>query len=379
MLIFRQLFDKDSSTYTYLIADSTTKEAVIVDSVKEQVERDLTLLQELGLNLKYVLDTHVHADHVTGAAKLRDATNCKIVVPSPFHNAFADISLKDKEQLQIGDIIIKAIATPGHTNAHMAYLVNNDRVLTGDALFIRGCGRTDFQEGNASTLYDSVTQHLFTLPDETLVFPGHDYKGLTCSTIGEEKEHNLRLAHKSKEKFIEIMKNLNLPKPKNMEFFVAQNEQSGRENEVNLSQEASTFSASLLPSHGFWKNPEDIKNINVQDLKKLLDSESNLAVVDVRSEAEYNKSGPLDPKVKHIPLNQLKERLRELDPHKPTITYCYAGNRGSKAAQLLQENQFKSVLNLEGGIAAWSDTFGLETLKQNATEGVNEFKKTMTM
>lgn len=227
-MLFRQLFDAESNTYTYLIADSATKAAVLVDPVLEQVERDLKLLKELGLTLHYSLETHVHADHVTGTEQLRQATSCLGIVPDRAHVACADRHIQDGETLHVGNIAIAAIATPGHTDSHMAYLVNDDRVLTGDALFIRGCGRTDFQSGDAGALYDSVQERLFSLPDETLVYPAHDYRGQTVSTIGEEKRWNPRFAGRDRPSFIEFMNNLNLPDPRKMMEAVPANEMCGR-------------------------------------------------------------------------------------------------------------------------------------------------------
>lgn len=227
-MLFRQLFDRDTWTYTYLIADINTKEAILVDSVLEQVERDFKLLNELGLKLKYCLETHIHADHITGTSKLREMTGCTGIVPENAQAACANRYIKDGEILKVGDIEIKAIETNGHTDSHMAYLVNNTHVLTGDALFIRGCGRTDFQSGDAGTLYDRVTQKLFTLPDETLVYPGHDYKGQTVSTIGEEKQFNPRFVGKNRDSFITFMDNLNLPNPKKMMEAVPANERCGK-------------------------------------------------------------------------------------------------------------------------------------------------------
>jgi sulfur dioxygenase len=227
-MLFRQLFDPESSTYTYLIAESNTKEAILVDPVIEQVDRDLKLLQELGFTLRYCLETHIHADHITGTDKLRAKTGCLGIVPENAHASCADRYIQDGEILALGTIKIQAIATPGHTDSHMAYLVNNDRVLTGDALFIRGCGRTDFQSGDAATLYNSVTQRLFTLPDSTLIYPAHDYRGHTVSTIGEEKRWNPRFANRSRESFIELMQNLNLPDPKKMMEAVPANERCGK-------------------------------------------------------------------------------------------------------------------------------------------------------
>ena len=226
-LLFRQLFDRESCTYTYLVADTEARLALLVDSVREQVERDLTLLKQLGLPLRYCLETHVHADHVTGAARLRDATGCQTLVPKGAEVGCADGYLGAGDLLSLGKIAVEAIGTPGHTDSHLAYWVNGDRVLTGDALFVRGCGRTDFQGGDAGALYDSVTQGLFTLPETTRVYPGHDYRGQTVSTIGEEKRWNPRFVGRDRTQFIEFMGQLNLPTPQKMMEAVPANQRCG--------------------------------------------------------------------------------------------------------------------------------------------------------
>lgn len=226
-MLFRQLFDQDTWTYTYLIADRQTKEAALVDPVLEQVERDYQLINELGLTLRYCLETHVHADHITGTGKLRELTNCEGIVPENAQVACASAVIKHGEVLQLGDVTIDAIATPGHTDSHNAYLVNGTHLLTGDSLFIRGCGRTDFQSGEPGLMYDVVTQRLFNLPDETLVYPGHDYKGHSVSTIGEEKRFNPRFLGRDRASFIEFMKNLNLPNPKKIMEAVPANQSCG--------------------------------------------------------------------------------------------------------------------------------------------------------
>ncbi len=235
-MLFRQLFDRETCTYTYLIADPSGK-AALVDPILEQVERDLTLIKELNLNLVYCLETHIHADHITGTGKLRKLTQCQGIVPDKAKIDCADKYIKDRETIQIGNVTIEAIATPGHTDSHMAYLVNKNNLLTGDALFIRGCGRTDFQSGDPGTLYDSVTEKLFTLPPDTLVYPGHDYRGQTVSTIAEEKQFNSRFAKDkkiiSRDSFIEIMNNLNLPYPKKIMEALPANESCG-EIKINI-------------------------------------------------------------------------------------------------------------------------------------------------
>lgn len=226
-MLFRQLFDPETSTYTYLIANNS-KEALLVDPVQEQVERDVKLLDELGLTLRYCLETHIHADHVTGTGQLRGLTGCQGIVPERAEAACADRLIRDGEVLDLGEVNVRAIATPGHTDSHMAYLVNEDRILTGDSLLIRGCGRTDFQSGNAGTLYDYVVQQLFTLPEAMLVYPGHDYKGHTVSTIGEEKRFNPRFVGKDRDAFIQLMGTLNLPDPKKIAEAVPANQQCGQ-------------------------------------------------------------------------------------------------------------------------------------------------------
>ncbi len=227
-MLFRQLFDSETSTYTYLIGDRGTKEAVLVDPVLEQVERDRQLLQELGLTLSFCLETHIHADHITATGRLRELTGCQGIVPQNAKAKCADRFCGGWGKIGVGEVEIKAIATPGHTDSHNAYLVNGDRVLTGDSLLIRGCGRTDFQSGDAGSLYDSITQKLLVLPEETLVYPGHDYRGHSVSTIGEEKNYNPRFSGKTKASFIELMGSLNLPNPQKIMEAVPANERCGK-------------------------------------------------------------------------------------------------------------------------------------------------------
>ncbi len=232
-MIFRQLFDKESSTYTYLIADDKSGQAALVDPVLEQVERDLKLIGELGCKLVCVLDTHVHADHVTGAGTLRERTGATTHVSSQGGAPCADVALTDGHLIGVGCIVIRALATPGHTNGCMSFVVSCEgepmRVLTGDALLVRGCGRTDFQEGDSSTLWRSVHEKLFELPDDTFVYPAHDYRGHTVSTIGEEKRLNPRLgAAMTLESFVKLMASLDLPPPTKIHEAVPANRACGK-------------------------------------------------------------------------------------------------------------------------------------------------------
>jgi sulfur dioxygenase len=230
-MIFRQLFEPESSAYTYLVACRETGEAVLIDPVLETAERDLALLQELGLRLKYTLETHIHADHVTGADRLRDAIGSKAAVPEKSGARHADIAVREGEPLSIGKLKLEPLYTPGHTDDHHVYLLRSEdgaRVFTGDALMIDGCGRTDFQNGDAATLYRSVHEKLFTLPDDTLVYPGHDYQQRRVSSIGQEKTRNPRLGGgKTIEEFVAIMDGLNLPRPKRMDVAVPANRECG--------------------------------------------------------------------------------------------------------------------------------------------------------
>jgi len=218
----RQLFDQDTWTYTYLLWDEVTKEAAIIDSVKERVERDVKYITDLGLKLKYSLETHVHADHVTASGSLREILGVKTAVHSQGGATCADIQINDGDVFKLGQQEIKAIYTPGHTNGDVSYYIDG-AVFTGDALLIRACGRTDFQQGDSEKLHHSITQKLFSLPDETIVYPGHDYDGFTQSSIAEEKALNPRLANKSREEFMAIMDNMNLPRPKRIDVAVPGN------------------------------------------------------------------------------------------------------------------------------------------------------------
>lgn len=230
-MIFRQLFEPQSSAYTYLLGCPATGEAALVDPVLETADRDLGLLNELGLSLKYTIETHIHADHVTGAARLRSLTGSKAAVPAKSGAAHADVTVEEGTPLWIGNFALHPLYTPGHTDDHHSYFVEAEgtgRVFTGDALLIDGCGRTDFQNGDAATLYRSVRDKLFSLPSDTLVYPGHDYQQRQVSSIGQERARNPRLGGgKSEQAFVEIMAALNLPRPKKMDVAVPANRSCG--------------------------------------------------------------------------------------------------------------------------------------------------------
>ena len=226
-MIFRQLFDPISSTYTYLLGDEETGKAVLVDPVLPAWQRDLRLLRELGLELAYTVETHVHADHITSARRLRRETGSRIVYPAVNHPPCIDERMEEGKPLQVGGLRIDGLYTPGHTDDHFSYLVDG-KVLTGDALLIDGCGRTDFQNGDADTLYRSVREKLFQLPGDTLVYPCHDYQGRRVSNIAQEKQRNPRLGgERTVEEFRALMANLNLPYPKFIDFAVPGNRACG--------------------------------------------------------------------------------------------------------------------------------------------------------
>lgn len=230
-MIFRQLFERESSTYTYLIACAETREAALIDTVKTEVPKYLQLLEELNLTLVYALDTHTHADHITGAGALRDATGCATLLAKEANSACVSQDLHDGEQIPIGKLILTALHTPGHTDDSYSFVLEHDEqtyVFTGDTLLIRGTGRTDFQNGSAQDQYHSLFDKLLTLPDATWVYPGHDYKGWLLSTIAEEKAHNPRLQVQDVNAYVQVMNSLKLPNPQLMDIAVPANRACGK-------------------------------------------------------------------------------------------------------------------------------------------------------
>lgn len=226
-MIFRQLIEPLSSTYTYLIGCEETGEAILVDPVINSIERDLEVISQLGLKLTYTVDTHIHADHITSALEMKKKVGSKIATPAMEGLECTDVGIEEGKPFQVGSIRLDPLHTPGHTDGHFAYILQ-DRVFTGDALLIEGCGRTDFQNGDTETLFKSVREKLFTLPDDYLIYPAHDYKNRRVSTIAQEKDRNERLGlDKNLDEFREIMSNLNLPYPRFIDFAVRGNQQCG--------------------------------------------------------------------------------------------------------------------------------------------------------
>src|ERR1700691_3619620 len=284
-MIFRQLFDQTSGTYTYLIASRRGGEALIVDPVLEKVDRYLQLMRELDLRLVKAVDTHLHADHITGLGALRDRTHCVTVMGEQSQVDVVSMRITDGDKLTIEGISLDVIYTPGHTDDSYCFLMG-DRVLTGDTLLIRGTGRTDFQNGSARAQYDSIFGRLLKLPEETMVFPAHDYKGDTVSTIGEEKRFNPRLQVRSVDEYVELMNNLNLPNPKLMDVVVPANMQVGLHQD-DLAKQGLALSAR-----------EAIETVGRPDL----------LLVDLRENGERARHGTL-PGALHAPYPAIGENL----------------------------------------------------------------------
>lgn len=343
--MFRQLFDQQSFTYTYLLADEESSEAILIDSVFEQERRDLALLKELKLNLRYVLDTHCHADHVTGAWLLKKQTGSKIVIGKNAGIENADINIQHGEKIKFGKRYLTVRETPGHTNGCLTYVLDDESMaFTGDCLLIRGCGRTDFQQGEAKQMYQSVHSQIFTLPDETLLYPGHDYRGLTVTSVGEEKKYNPRLGGKlSEDDFKGYMRNLNLPHPRQIDIALPANLKSGKpDNDVSHND---TDNWAQL-NYSFAGIPE----IEPQVLEELL---QEVQIIDVREQDEYD--GPLGHvrNAKLIPLDTLVSNTSEIDHNKPVVTICRAGGRSAQASVILKKADFKNVASLSGGMLRW--------------------------
>lgn len=357
-MLFKQLFDQESSTLTYLIAETESREALLIDPVKTQIDTYKTLLKEYGLKLKYSLETHVHADHITASGLLRKDLGCKTAVSQACGAQYADHQIMDMDRFYLGETeTVLAIATPGHTVGSFSFSWR-DKVFTGDSLLINGCGRTDFQGGDAGSLYDSITKRLFSLNDEVLVYPGHDYKGQRVSSIGQEKLNNPRLAGKTREEFIELMNNLNLPKPKLIDIAVPANRYCGvdedeamQSSEPNTSEKGFTL---LTPSQLVARIKHLITEITPNETEKLLDS-SDVVLIDIREPDECENGSISGAKL--LPRGVLEFKIQELDgltnPNTKIILFCRSGNRSALAAASLVMMGFKNVMSMIGGYEAW--------------------------
>ena len=329
---FRQLFDRDTWTYTYMLFDPETLEGVIIDPVKEKFERDLQLLEELGIELKYVMDTHVHADHVTAAGLFREMTGAKTSVGEPSGVPCADLLLQDGDELEIGQHRIQAISTPGHTDACTTFKVN-EMLFTGDTLFIRGCGRTDFQQGDPKQLFESISQKLYCFPDETRVFPGHDYQGRSSSTIGEEKRFNPRIhSEQTQEEFVRIMNSLNLKRPAKIDEAVPANLSCGMSSTIG---------------HG---TEENFSMVDLHRILGMLKPEER--VVDVRTPGEYAMAHV--PKSLNVPMGGEQEFIEELRNYDKVYLYCHSGRRAQTVYTILSRQGLDNLVCIcSSGMADW--------------------------
>jgi sulfur dioxygenase len=335
-MIFRQLYDSVSGTYTYMIACRRGGEALIIDPVLEKVDRYLQLVRELDLRLVKAVDTHLHADHITGLGALRDRTQCVTVMGEQTKADVVSMRVAEGDKLQIENVSLDVLYTPGHTDDSYSYVMG-DRVFTGDTLLIRGTGRTDFQNGDPRQQYQSIFGKLLKLPEETLVYPAHDYKGDTVSTIGEEKRHNPRLLVASVDEYVELMNNLRLPNPKMMDVAVPANMK------VGLAQdEIARRGWSVTPAQAF-------------DLLERAD----VAWIDLREHSEREKHGFIAGSF-HSPYPVLQDNIRSGALHemakassKRLVFYCAYGERSAMAVQAAQAAGVVSACHLQGGVDAW--------------------------
>ena len=341
-MIFRQLFDQVSGTYSYVLASRRGGEAMIIDPVLEKVDRYLQLMTELDLKLVKAVDTHLHADHITGLGALRDRTQCVTVMGEQSKVDVVSMRIADGDRLTIEGMGLDVIYTPGHTDDSYCFAMG-DRVFTGDTLLIRGTGRTDFQNGDAKAQYESIFHRLLRLPEETLVYPAHDYKGDTVSTIGEERRYNPRLQVTSVDEYVQLMANLGLSNPKMMDVAVPANMKQG------LAQEA-------VAARG-WA-------LSAQEAMRLA-GERAIALVDLRERTERERHGII-PGALHAPYADLRENLAahglltELASAgaRPLVFYCAFGERSAMAVQAAQDAGMTSARHVQGGIAAWREAGG---------------------
>ncbi len=344
-MIFRQLFDPGSSTYTYLLADAVTHEAVLIDPVFEQVRRDSALLKELELKLLWTLETHVHADHVTGAWLLKRRLGSRIALARASGAEGADRYLVADDVVEFGARRLMVRATPGHTSGCITYVLDDrSMAFTGDCLLIRGTGRTDFQQGDATAMFHSVREQIFSLPDECLLYPAHDYRGLTVTSVAEEKRFNPRLGGSiGLGDFTGHMANLKLAHPKQMDVAVPANLHCGRPENDRLAAADPGWAPITYTFAGIWEiQPHALEEYS-----------GPLQILDVREQAEF--AGPLghiDGAIL-IPLGELAAQIGELKRDCPIVAVCRAGSRSAQAINILKQAGFTDVANLAGGMLRW--------------------------
>ena len=348
-MIFKQLFDQTSGTFSYLLADEQSREAIFIDTVFEQHDRDLALINELGLSLKACLETHCHADHVTGAWLMKKETGCHIGASPNAGIELLDIELREGDSYHFGRHTLRAIDTPGHTNGCISLVLDaQSMVFTGDTLLIRGCGRTDFQQGSASRLFHSIRDKLFSLPDDCVVFPAHDYNGRIASTIGEEKKFNPRIGGQANEgDFVGFMENMQLPHPRQIEIAVPANVKAGKPDK--------------LPEAPLWAPVVTTYGGSLEITPQwVAANRAKVNILDVRSETELVEENSGIEGAVHIPVGELRERLDEVPIDKPVMTICRSGKRSGLAANVLKQNGWEQVANISGGLLRWQEE-GLPT------------------
>ncbi len=344
-MIFRQLFDPQSSTYTYLLGDPATRKALLIDPVFEQAQRDAALIGELGLDLLYTVDTHVHADHVTAAWLLKMRLGSAIAVSAAGGAEGADLYLEEGDTVAFGGRRLTALTTPGHTDGCMTLVLDDESLaFTGDALMIRGCGRTDFQDGDPHRLYRSVHEKIFSLPAHCLLYPAHDYRGLTVTSVEEERAHNPRLGGDiGEDDFAGYMNNLGLAHPKQIDVAVPANKVCGKPADEDAALTGPDWAPLTFTFAGIW----EIQPHWVEEHHRAVQ------IVDVREPDEYD--GPLGRIAGSlpIPLGELERRAGELSKDRPVVTVCRAGARSAQATVILKKAGFDKVANMAGGLLRW--------------------------
>ena len=344
-MIFRQLFDPLSSTYTYLLACEATREGVMIDPVFERHERDAALTRELKLSIKYVLDTHVHADHVTAAWLMKKTSKAEIVLSKRYGAEGVDIPVDHGAVLAFGNYSLEVRATPGHTNGCVTYVTNRkDMAFTGDCLMIRGAGRTDFQSGDVHEMWRSIREQIFTLPDDCLIYPGHDYQGRTVSTVEEERRFNPRIGGDAREEdFVGYMNNLGLAHPKLLEIAVPANLHCGKPQNEEMPEKATWGPVTMT----FAGVPEIQPDWVARHIGELF-------VLDVRTPEEFTGELGYLEKSFLIPLDELRNRLDEIPRDMPVVTVCQSGKRSAMAALILLQAGYETVANVPGGLIHWT-------------------------